>query len=137
MKGEIRMLLRCCCLCKDDLEQVLQEGGRAFTQETNIAVELTFFTDPIVLYSRLGNGLDWDAVLVALSGALGMEAATRIREEYPNKPLIWCSDDRLFGIHSYRLHCAMFLLFPVTAEQIAVALTRCVEGIERGGPCNE
>ena len=131
------MLLRCCCLCEDDLEQVLREGGRAFSQETNITVELTYFTDPIVLYSNLGSGLYWDVVLVALSGALGMEAATRIREEYPNKPLIWCSDDRLFGIHSYRLHCAMFLLLPITAEQVAAALTRCMGELEQGELSNE
>ena len=123
------MLLRCCCLCGDDLKQVLREGGTAFTQRTSVPVELTCFDDPIALYSGLDGGLRWNLVLVAIPGAPGMEAATRVREAYPQVPLIWCSDERLFGIHSYRLRCAMFLLLPVTAEQVAGALTRCMEEI--------
>ena len=127
------MLLRCCCLCGADLKPTLREGGDLFAERTGSRVELECFGDPIALYCRLGEGSAWDAAVVALPGALGMEAATRVREESRTAPLVWCSDDRLFALHSYRLHCAMFLLLPVTADQVAEALTRCMERVEKGG----
>ena len=127
------MLLHGCCLCQTEQMKTLREGGDLFTKRTGHRMELECFDDPISMYVRLGEGTPWDAAVVALPGALGMEAATRIREEDHNAPLVWCSDDQLFAIHSYRLHCAMFLLLPVTADQIADALTRCFEQLKRGG----
>ena len=131
------MLLRCCCLCGGELTGTLREAGALFTRRTGTNLDLSCFADPIALYSRIGGRPGWDAAVVALPGALGMEAATRIREEQPGAPLIWCSDDRLVAIHSYRLHCAMFLLLPVTAEQLADALIRCAEELEKGGHSHE
>lgn len=64
-------------------------------------------------------------VVVLADGAAGMESVYRSRQRRPNVPVFWFSDDREFGMQSYRLGCAYFSTKPVTPEKIACALRRC------------
>ncbi|MEG1774383.1 MAG: hypothetical protein RR320_05980, partial [Oscillospiraceae bacterium] len=84
------------------------------------------------LLYRLRNG-PYDLVVVALPGALGMEAVLGVREKAPMIPLVWCSDDDVFALQSYRLRVTAFLRLPVDAHQAAVALNRCAEDRVTGG----
>lgn len=71
--------------------------------------------------------VDWDPTLliVTADGAEGMESVYRARERHPCVPVFWFSDDKDFGILSYRLNCAYFSVKPVTAEKLSSAVQRC------------
>lgn len=71
--------------------------------------------------------VDWQPtlVLVLADGAEGMECVYRTRERGPSLPVFWFSDDRGFGVLSYRLNCAYFSTKPITPEKIAQAIQRC------------
>lgn len=64
-------------------------------------------------------------IIVLADGATGMESVYRSRQRRPSLPVFWFSDDREFGMQSYRLDCAYFSTKPVTAEKIAHAIKRC------------
>lgn len=81
------------------------------------------------------NLVDWEPTLliVLANGAEGMECVYRSKERRPCLPVFWFSDDREFGIQSYRLDCAYFSTKPVTAEKISHAIHRCNHmGIQYG-----
>lgn len=64
-------------------------------------------------------------VIVLADGAAGLESVYRSRSRRPNLPVFWFSDDREFGMQSYRLDCAYFSTKPATQEKINSALKRC------------
>ncbi len=66
------------------------------------------------------------AVIVARRGADGMECARNARLMCPHIPLIWFSNDKAFGIESYRLGCAFFSAEPITEKTLKTALLRCI-----------
>lgn len=71
--------------------------------------------------------IDWEPTLIVIlfHGAKGMEGAYRARERRPCLPVFWFSDDRDFGMQSYRLNCAYFSTKPITLEKINSAIQRC------------
>ena len=71
--------------------------------------------------------VNWEPTLaiVLADGAAGMECVFRSRKRRPCIPVFWFSDDREFGMQSYRLDCAYFSTKPVTPEKIANAIARC------------
>ena len=64
-------------------------------------------------------------IVVLADGAAGMESVYRSRQRRPSLPVFWFSDDREFGMQSYRLDCAYFSTKPVTPEKMACAMKRC------------
>lgn len=81
--------------------------------------------------------VDWEPTLLVVlaNGAEGMECVYRSKERRPCLPVFWFSDDRDFGIQSYRLDCAYFSTKPVTAEKMHHAIRRCNHmGIQYGIP---
>ena len=64
-------------------------------------------------------------LIVTADGAEGMEAVYRARERRPCIPVFWFSDDKDFGVLSYRLNCAYFSTKPITAEKMTSAVQRC------------
>lgn len=71
--------------------------------------------------------VEWEPSLaiVLADGAAGMESVYRSRQRRPALPVFWFSNDREFGMQSYRLECAYFSTKPVTAEKIHHAIQRC------------
>ena len=126
-KGGAPMTFQCCCYCQENMLPVIREGMEHFTAQTGVRIQAEWFGSQNELYRRLVSKEKCGAVLIALPGAAGMEAATHTRELLPSIPLIWCSDDRDFAIHSYRLRAASFLKMPVTPEQIRDSLKICRE----------
>lgn len=70
---------------------------------------------------------DWTPTLliVLANGARGMEGVYRARDRRPGLPVFWFSDDRDFGMQSYRLGCAYFATKPLTPDKIHHAIRRC------------
>lgn len=64
-------------------------------------------------------------IIVLADGAAGMESVYRSWQRRPALPVFWFSDDRDFGMQSYRLNCAYFSTKPVTPEKIDHAIQRC------------
>ena len=64
-------------------------------------------------------------VVVLAGGAEGMECATQSRLRRPELPVFWFSDDRIFGMHAYRMNCAYFSLKPADTEKLNNAFRRC------------
>lgn len=64
----------------------------------------------------------FDAVFVAMPGALGMETVIGVRALDADTALIWASDQQEFIPESYRLRVQMFLLLPLAPGQAAAAL---------------
>ena len=63
-------------------------------------------------------------IFVLCDGAYGMEGVIAARNLYPQIPVVWISNDKGFGIQSYRLGCTFFSDKPLTEKKIAIALSR-------------
>lgn len=120
------MEFRCVGLCRAEDVAVIERGAHEFTRQTGMEVAFTSCTEAQELF-RLAKG-HWDAVLVFMPGAIGMEVANGARQSNSTAPLVWISDDEAFAIHSYRLKARAFMMQPVTECEIAEALARCAEG---------
>lgn len=120
------MRFQCCALGVRQDEPVLHAGLLLFEQNTGRKVEWEWFERREDLLYRLRHG-SCDASVIALPGALGMESAMGVREMLPRVPMIWISEDGNFAVQAYRLRVQMFLQTPVTEQQVAAALERCVE----------
>lgn len=66
-------------------------------------------------------------VFILTDGATGMEGVIAVRNFHPRCPVVWISNDKGFGIQSYRLGCAFFAEKPLTKKKIAIALERIAQ----------
>ncbi len=71
--------------------------------------------------------VEWEPSLtvVVADGAAGLESVFRSRNRRPCVPVFWFSDDREFGMQSYRLECAYFSTKPITHDKLSHAIARC------------
>ena len=115
------------CIAFGDKESLrtLEKSIAEFTRRTGREVAFASCTDIDAFYKSVPKR--WDVAVVWHGGASGMEVANHVRDLNRTIPLIWVSDDTAFAIHSYRLHTKAFLSQPVSEEEIAHALLRCVE----------
>lgn len=67
------------------------------------------------------------AVFILTDGALGMEGVIAVKNLYFQCPVVWISNDKGFGIQSYRLGCAFFSEKPLTKKKIAIAFERIAQ----------
>lgn len=67
------------------------------------------------------------AIFILIDGAAGMEGVIAVRNLYPQCPVVWISNDKGFGIQSYRLGCAFFAEKPLTKKKIAIAFDRIAQ----------
>ena len=70
-------------------------------------------------------GFRYDAGVVAMKGARGLELATALRERSAALPLLWLSDDEKFGLAAFDLGAAMLLPLNCTDQELADGLRRC------------
>ena len=70
-------------------------------------------------------GFQYDAGVVAMKGALGLELATALRERSAALPLLWLSDDEKFGLAAFDLGAAMLIPLNCTDRELADGLRRC------------
>ncbi len=68
---------------------------------------------------------EWDAVLIAHKGALGMQAVRAAKILLHRIPIAWLSDDAAFVEESYRLGCTYFSADPITENLLSATLDRC------------
>lgn len=121
------MEFRCIFLCDENERIVLSKGLEMFAARLGCRVEAEWYTECSAFLLRLQGGGAREAAVVAVTGALGMEAASGVRSFDAWIPLIWCSNDEGFAVMSYRLNCAMFLTFPLKPEQVENALLCCTK----------
>ncbi len=69
----------------------------------------------------------YDAVLIAINGASGMEAVILVREHSQSAEIVWVTDDEQFGKIGYKNRVAMLLLVGCTAEALATGLRTAQE----------
>ena len=70
-------------------------------------------------------GFRYDAGVVVMKGARGLELATALRERSDDLPLLWLSDDEKFGLAAFDLGAAMLLPLNCTDRELADGLHRC------------
>ena len=70
-------------------------------------------------------GFRYDAGVVVMKGARGLELATALRERSDDLPLLWLSDDEKFGLAAFDLGVAMLLPLNCTDQELADGLRRC------------
>lgn len=119
------MELKCIAFGSKENLRTLEKGVAEFTRQTGREVAFASCTDTDAFYQSVHKL--WDAAVVWKEGASGMEIANHVRGLNRTVPLVWISDDTGFAIHSYRLWTKAFLSQPVSEEEIASALLRCVE----------
>lgn len=107
-----------------DILPVIKDGLSNFCTKTRQTVKEMIFGEADNLFYHVRDGC-FDVVFIALSGALGMETATKVKELDPLVQLVWISNDSDFGPLSYRLGAKLFLVKPLTTSQIEVALEGC------------
>lgn len=78
------------------------------------SIRVSGFTDYNRFVAELGAGRP-GLVVVAMDGAEGMEGVIAARTLGRDTPVLWFSDDRGFGVQSYRLGCAYFHEKPISA----------------------
>lgn len=66
-----------------------------------------------------------DCVIVMMDGADGMEGVIAARHADEHIPVLWFSDDKGFGVQSYRLGCAYFHQKPVEPKILSAAVLKC------------
>lgn len=71
--------------------------------------------------------VEWtpNLAIVLADGVAGMEGVYLVRNNRPDTPVFWFSDDYNFGMQSHRLECKYFATKPVTTEKINKALRQC------------
>lgn len=68
-------------------------------------------------------------IFILMDGALGMEGVIAAKNLYPSCPIVWISNDKGFGIQSYRLGCVFFSDKPLTEKKIKIALARMEQSL--------
>jgi len=69
------------------------------------------------------------AVFILMDGAIGMEGVIAAKNLHPHIPVVWISNDKGFGIQSYRLGCVFFSDKPLTENKIITALARIEQNL--------
>lgn len=83
--------------------------------------EYKFCEDYDDFIKTLSDG-EYDLIIVAVDGAIGMEGVIASKNIRPDTAVIWFSDDKAFGAQSYRLGCSYFSVKPVTDEALSNAI---------------
>ena len=119
-------------LCAPYMEaDLIAEQIRANLPKETIQVDEYYKIDDLL---PLPGPFFYDAVWVALPGALGMEAVLAMRQESPRTPVVWISEDREFGMNSHKLNIAMFLLPDSPPEDFHIAMQN-IRKIREGSHC--
>lgn len=113
--------------CTDELTSVFRDGIDRFADEHSRPIEASYTTDYREFLDSLSHDSCWKMLIIAMTGARGMETVYHVRELFPDVPLLWCSDDTDFAVASYRMRCSLFLTLPDTAKDVTDALGRCLD----------
>ncbi len=79
-------------------------------------VSLQTFPDPQSFHDRQER---FDLVYICFGGSTGFLQASRLRERDKSLPIVLVDDTREYALACVRIHCADFILRPVTFAQIA------------------
>jgi DNA-binding NarL/FixJ family response regulator len=64
----------------------------------------------------------YHAVVIAMTGARGLEAAIQAKQLAPEVPLVWWSDDENFALIAYQLHIPAFLSIDCSDQELYEAI---------------
>ena len=64
----------------------------------------------------------YHAVVIAMTGARGLEAAIQAKQLAPETPLVWWSDDKNFALIAYQLHIPAFLSIDCSDQELYEAM---------------
>lgn len=70
----------------------------------------------------------YDACIVAIAGAVGLEVVIAAREQNADVPLLWFSDDDQFGSEAFRLRAVMLLGLDCSDRELEEAMQKIQEG---------
>lgn len=98
-----------------------------FLAVSNALSHLPDYKDSIKEYTQQDNYDDffnaltdhyYNLIIITVDNALGMESVIAAKNCHPELPLIWFSNDKGFGLQSYRLDCAYFGTRPITVDKM-------------------
>ena len=64
----------------------------------------------------------YHAVVIAMTGARGLEAAIQAKQLAPETPLVWWSDDKNFALIAYQLRIPAFLSIDCSDQELYEAM---------------
>ena len=64
----------------------------------------------------------YHAVVIAMTGARGLEAAIQAKQLAPETPLVWWSDDKNFALIAYHLRIPVFLPADCSDQELYEAI---------------
>ena len=64
----------------------------------------------------------YHAVVIAMTGAKGLEAAIQAKQLAPETPLVWWSDDKNFALIAYHLRISAFLSTDCSDQELYEAM---------------
>ena len=64
----------------------------------------------------------YHAVVIAMTGARGLEAAIQAKQLAPETPLVWWSDDKNFALIAYQLRIPVFLSIDCSDQELYEAM---------------
>ena len=64
----------------------------------------------------------YHALVIAMTGARGLEAAIQAKQLAPETPLVWWSDDKNFALIAYQLRIPVFLSIDCSDQELYEAM---------------
>lgn len=131
-KAERRCVMRLAICATEEHVDAIKHGLQRYREQTGQVCAAEAFLRRDQLLYRMREA-PFDAVFLAMPGALGMETALSVRGLHSAIPLVWASDQREFVPQSYRIRTSMFLLTPLTPTSVVEALLRLDEELDSEG----
>ena len=69
--------------------------------------------------------VECDMIFSMMDNAAGMEGVVAAQNVWPDKPIIWFSNDKNFVAQSYRLGVTYFAVKPISERVLNLAIARC------------
>lgn len=107
------------CIELRNAEQFANRIRSLFNKDERIAIDELWNKKQLVQAVQRSR---YNVVVIALSGARGLEAVIQVRKLMPETPLVWCSDDEGFALIAYHLRASAFLTIDCSDQELYEAM---------------
>lgn len=123
------MAVAICCNSREEYA-VIEEAVNEYAREHECMFPSRWFYS-VEDFRRENAGRHYDIVILACDDIVNQELAVSVRDESQLSQIIWIGEDQRFGLSSYRLGVANFVLKPATKQDVWESLKRCRDRLRR------
>lgn len=123
------MRIAICCDSQDEYA-ALKRTVNEYAQEKNCFMIPQWFST-LEEFRRVNAVRRFSIVILAREDIDNQELAVSVRDQSASSQILWIGEDKRFGLSSYRVGAADFLLKPASREAIWKSLDRCVGNLSQ------